>query len=309
MPQDTVQRALSGLGETNTTEYKETFNPDDTGSWCEIVKEIVAIANTGGGMILFGIDDDGQLSSQDLSPVLNVDPAEIVDQINKYTGRQFSGIQVDTVEEKGQLTAIWKISESQIPLVFTKTGNYHENGKPKKAFRRGAVYFRHGAKSEPATQDDLRDCIKRNIDRRRDAWLENIREVMEAPAGSQIQVVPPSDSGGQGEGAVRLVDESDSATPSRLVDPDETHPYRMTEVVDRVNQRLDEVEINQYDLVSMNKVHEIKENDVFCHDPKFGSTQYSKALVDWIVEQYEDDSDFFQKNRDAYYEMRHGSED
>ncbi|MFB6271926.1 MAG: RNA-binding domain-containing protein [Salinibacter sp.] len=309
MPQDAVQRALNGQGETNTTEYKETFDPDDTGSWCEIVKEIVAIANTGGGMILFGIDDDGQLSSQDTSPVLNVDPAEIVDQINKYTGRQFSGIQVDTVEEKGQLVAIWKISESPIPLVFTKTGNYHENGKPKKAFRRGAVYFRHGAKSEPATQDDLRDCIERNIDRRRDAWLENIREVMEAPAGSQIQVVPPSGSGGHSEGAVRLVDESGSATPSRLVDPDETHPYRMTEVVDRVNQRLEGVEINQYDLVSMNKVHEIKENDVFCHDPKFGSTQYSKALVDWIVEQYEDDSDFFQKNRDAYYEMRHGSDD
>jgi len=170
------------------------------------------------------------------------------------------------------------------------------------------VYFRHGAKSEPATQEDLRDCIERNIDRRREAWLENIREVMEAPAGSQIQVVPPTGAGNQEGDAVRLVGESGDATPSRLVNPDETHPYRMTEVVDRVNQRLDEVEINQYDLVSVNKVHNIKENDVFCHDPKFGSTQYSKALVDWIVEQYQDGSDFFQKNRDAYYEMRYGSE-
>jgi len=88
MSQDAVQRALTGQGESNTTEYKGTFDPDDTGSWCEIVKEIVAIANSGGGMILFGIDDDGQLSSQDTSRVLDVDPAEIVDQINKYTGRQ-----------------------------------------------------------------------------------------------------------------------------------------------------------------------------------------------------------------------------
>jgi len=46
---DLIQKALTAKRESKSVEFKETFDPTSPGDWCEVVKDIVAIANSGGG--------------------------------------------------------------------------------------------------------------------------------------------------------------------------------------------------------------------------------------------------------------------
>ena len=158
------------LAETATCEdsrvdFKSKFSPNlKARFWVEIVKDIVAFANTLGGVIVFGLMDDGSVSEHDCSTLLEFDPAKITDQVAVYTGTQFSQFTVTSVPRNGLLLPALVIEPSRIPMVFKKPGTYEvQPGRQKTAFSLGTIYFRHGAKSEPATQDDLRASFDREL--------------------------------------------------------------------------------------------------------------------------------------------------
>lgn len=54
-----LEKGLAAKRESKFVEFKESFDPKDSGDWCEIAKDIVAIANTGGGIILIGLSNVG----------------------------------------------------------------------------------------------------------------------------------------------------------------------------------------------------------------------------------------------------------
>lgn len=77
--------------------------------------------------------------------------------------------------------------------------------------------------------------------------------------------------------------------------PDTTHPYRQKDVVSAVNARLGgKCFINSYDVQCMRKVHKIDAKTEFYYKSKFASPQFSGAFVDWIVEEYEKNPQFFE---------------
>jgi predicted HTH transcriptional regulator len=84
-----LQKAASAKRENKRIEFIDRFDPKQTKDWCEIVKEIVAIANSGGGAIVIGVRNDGSPSTKNISAFLELDPARITDQIAKYTDEQF----------------------------------------------------------------------------------------------------------------------------------------------------------------------------------------------------------------------------
>lgn len=305
---DLIAKALAIECETHEIEFKKKFDTSSTQDWCEIVKDIVAIANSGGGVIVFGMDDKGNPLGENIENVLRLDPAKIVDKLNKYTDTSFAGFQIVEREKVGQIVAVLCISRSNIPLVFTKPGNYPvSGGRQKTAFSQGTIYFRHGAKSEPGTQDDIRKAVEREVEAQRDSWLSNIRKVVDAPIGSGVVLVPPEEEADDVfQMPIRVVSDDADAPKYRKVDFDETHPYRLKEVIERVNDKISGIEVNQYDIVSINSVHDTKQKEDFCHDPKYSTPQYSPLFVDWIVEQYEEDDRFFEKARKDYYDMRYG---
>ncbi|MFW6116765.1 MAG: RNA-binding domain-containing protein [bacterium] len=305
-----IQQAVSAEAETDEIEFKDRFETDLTQSWCEIVKDIVAIANSGGGVVVFGLDDQGKPAGEDISEILTLDPAHIVDKVDKYTGVQFANFRLIELEKEGHRIAALRIFGSAIPMIFLRPGTYPvSDRKQRSAFSRGTVYFRHGAKSEPGNQADLRQVIEKRINTRRELWLANIRKVVEAPSGSQLVVVPPDESRSKGaaEIPIRVVTEDKAALKYRKISPDVTHPYRQTEVLEEVSGRLgEEKQINRYDIQAVTAVHNVRENANFCHVPRYSSPQYSTAYVDWIIEQYEkSDTDFFEECRDRYYELRY----
>lgn len=298
-----INSALSASAETASIEFKESFNTDSAQDWAEIVKDIIAIANSGGGIIVFGLTDDGEPAGHDLTDLEALDSAKIADKIYKYTLVHFTDFLIHKCEKSGHRLVALIIRGVSIPIVFQKAGTYDVgDGKQKTAFSAGTVYFRHGAKSEPGTTEDLRRSFERYLESVRNNWLENIRQVVEAPLGSRIITLSPDSDGA----SLTFRPTYDPSAPAiGGLNPDHTHPYRMTELVEEINQRLpEETRINKHDVLCIRKLYDIDTNTTFHFSPKFGGHQYSLAFVNWIIEQFEQDAQFFERARREYYNRR-----
>lgn len=299
MESDLLDRCGSAKRESRRIDFKETFDPTRTGDWCEITKDIVAMANSGGGAIVFGVRNNGDLSDFNHSTVLSLDPAKITDRVAAYTGEQFSDFEVNETLRDGHKVAVLIVHEVDMPMVFTTAGNYDAGGgRQKVAFQNGTVYFRHGAKSEPGNSGDLRTMLEREVERRRKSWLSGIRKVVTAPRGHSIEVLAPGMfvSSSPEARPVRLVDDPHAELVRRL-DPDITHPYRQKELVVEVRRRLgSSPAFMAYDNQVIRKVYGINESrPEFFYCSKFGSPQYSQSYVDWIVGQFRKDPAFLVK--------------
>src|SRR5450432_1251723 len=88
------QSQLLFTSESAEQDFKAEFNPEITGEWCELIKDIVAMANSGGGRILIGVNDDGTPSHLDVAKVLALDLAPIVDRLYKYTDVHFANVTI-----------------------------------------------------------------------------------------------------------------------------------------------------------------------------------------------------------------------
>jgi hypothetical protein len=177
--------------ESSELDFKSTFNLKT--DWCEVIKDIVAMANSGGGRILIGVFDDGTPSKVDVSALLSVDLADVVNKIRAFTDVNFAALTIRAVEYSGVQIAEIAIQATPTPLVFGKPGNYtDENGKAQCAFRQGMLYVRHDPKSEPATSDDLRSIIDQKLEQQRRAMLSNLRQVIEAPTNAVVTVAVPA---------------------------------------------------------------------------------------------------------------------
>lgn len=282
-------------------DFKAGFDPSAAQDWCELLKDIVAMANSGGGLIVFGVNDDGSPATGDLKPVLAVDPATIADKIKRYTDQHFDGFSLNPSSRQGEPVLILEVAAAFLPIVFTNPGTYDVgSGKQKTAFARGTTYFRHGAKSEPGTTEDLRGALNRELDRVRSSWLDGITKVVTAPIGATISVLPAEVklTGAEGATGVRLVND-ESAPAFKAYRTDLLYPYRQKELVARVNALLEGTKVTPHDVHCVRKTHGVDARPNFFYKPQFSSPQYSEAFAEWMVGQYRADADFFSKAREA----------
>lgn len=288
--------------ESASIDFKSSFDPAVRADWCELIKDIVAMANSGGGCIVLGVDDNGVRSSWDSDKIAGLDPAQIEDQLGRFVEGMANHVVQQVLRRGTDDCPALIVRGVDVPRVFTNPGNYDKGGgKQTQAFAKGGLYFRHGAKSEPAEQSDLHTSIERAIDLVREKWLGNIRQVMEAPPGATVQLVT-SEVRASTDGAampIRIV--ADPSAPAyRVVNSDETHPYRQKELVVEVNGRLREMKINGFDVQCLRKTLGSQQSrpELF-HETKFGSKQYSAAFADLIVHGLESDPEFVSKAREA----------
>ncbi|WP_084695919.1 RNA-binding domain-containing protein [Arenimonas donghaensis] len=298
---EAIDKALKAKRESKHVEFKRSLDPSSAGEWCELIKDIVAMSNSGGGVIVVGLENNGSPSGASVDETVSLDHAVIVDKIRKYTGTQFDGIEIYEAQKIGRKIAVFEISPSKVPVVFSHVGTYEtEQKKQKNAFSVGQIYFRHGAKSEPGTSEDLRNAFDKYVDAIRREWLDGVKKVVKAPPGSAIavfagEVVESSDKSAT---PVRLVDDP-NAPGYRLIDQDKTYPYRQTELIRVVNAMLPQgVDINSRDLLSVRRVYKVDADLRYFHKPKFGTPQYSDEFANWLVQQHKVDNAFFQNARD-----------
>jgi hypothetical protein len=292
-----VDRAGSTKRESKSLDFKSKFDPASESDWLELIKDIVAMANSGGGIIVLGVYDNGQPAASDLSAVLELDPAIVTDKIFSCTGEHFDRIVIHEGRRSRHKVAVIQIEASDDPLVFVRHGSYTApNGNQKLAFNTGSVYFRHGAKSEPAVGKDLSSFINQRINRVRKGWLSGIRRVISAPPNAEIGIFERRSSDAQGGPArVRFTDDPSAPVFGKL-DTDVTHPFRQTELLAEVRKALPPgVSFSSHDFLAVRRVNNIDERTrpEFVHKPKFGTPQYSDELVTWLVDQGRRNAQFF----------------
>ncbi len=297
--------AASRTRESRTLDFKSSFDAADSGCWCEFIKDIIAFANSGGGVIIVGVNDDGTNSGFDVSTVLSIDPAVLTDKINSYTGYSFGDFEIHPVERSGVTVAAIVVGASTIPVLFTKPGEYERpRGTKKSAFAKGTVYFRHGAKSDPGSLTDMIEWREREIARIRKGWLGGIRQVVETPVDQQVSVV--RSAGNNQLQGVRIVGDP-TARAVRIEDPALHWPNRQADVIRQVKEALpDLVGFNGHDILCIKSqygITPISRPDYVLKPHQKASPQYSDAFVRWIIDQYAADQTFFTSARRHFNEM------
>jgi hypothetical protein len=221
--------------ESRLLDFKQAFDPGDTGDWCELIKDLVAMANTLGGYVIIGANDDGSSSLMSLKITPLVDQAVLVDKIGKYTDVQPGEANLRHYSYRGEERVIFHVAKEDLPIVFTKPGAYQIDAKTQKtAFSAGTIYFRHGSKSEPARQSDIQGSFEKLFTQRRREILTGVRKVVNAPSTHRVAILPKEfrvtdDPSAQ---AVRVTDDLDAPVVRGLIGRGE---YRS------VNEELDGV--------------------------------------------------------------------
>lgn len=302
--------ALARSTETADVDFKSEFDPGSLRDWLEILKDIAAFANSGGGLILVGLKDDGTPSGADISGLQSVDPADLGNRIHKYTGQHFAGVELLECEKSGHEVCAIRVSAVRVPIVFTRVGEFElPDAKKKTVFALGTVYFRHGAKSEPGTSDDLRKFLEGEIEVTRRSWLDGIAKVVEAPTVSRFAVLPAEGAPTGPAGSLPMQLTTDPGAPAYYAVPlDKTHPFRQKEVVREVNTRLaGRKAIIGHDVLCIRRVYSVQKEINFCYTQNFASPRYSQQFVDWIVSQYEANAAFFEQARIRFETLKGAS--
>lgn len=232
-----LHRAETGQRENRNLDFKSVFDPAAPADWCEIIKDMIALANSGGGAIVVGLNDDATSSGFDVRPLLDIDGADVTNRIQRYTGFQFADFELVPLVREGNSVVAIVVLAADVPIVFQKPGTYQvEDGRQKTAFSQGTVYFRHGSKSEPGCRDDLLRWRDEEVAARRKEWMRGVKQVIEAPRGSTFQVVAPRRA--QGEILDARIGNDPNALVVRLQNPEEAYPHRQSDVIRLVNERL-----------------------------------------------------------------------
>ena len=124
--------------ESERTEYKSQLVDD-------IYKEVIAFANTDGGVIYIGIDDHGNVTGID-----NVDET--------YT-RLTNGIR-DAIVPDVTMFVRYVLQESKVIQIEVGEGSYKPYYLKSKGMKPSGVYVRQGASSVPASPEQIRRMIK-----------------------------------------------------------------------------------------------------------------------------------------------------
>ena len=265
----------------------------------------MAFANSGGGVIVFGVLDDGTPSDFCADKLLKYDSSNFTTHVAKYTGYQLSDIEVIEIERAGHVCAALLVGAVDVPLVFAKPGTYEialNSGKAqqKNAFSVGTIYFRHNSKSEPGNRDDLIAWRDAEIAKHRQTWLTGIRKVVAFGADEAIAVIAAKSI--PLDGTVSAVVATNDPTMPRFFPKNagEIWPLRQKELIEEVNKRLPPGhKMTSHDVTCLKGMFNLFEEhpELACKPHKLASPQYSKALVDFLVDEHQKDPTLFHRAR------------
>jgi Putative DNA-binding domain len=301
--------AAVAMKEARQLDFKREWDLGSAASWCEVIKDVAALANSGGGVIVFGVEDDGRASGADGGPIFALDQADITNRMFKYTNHQFADFEIARVERGGVELPALIVAPSDVPIVFTKPGTYDVGeGKQKTAFAQGTVYFRHGAKSEPGNRDDLARWRDRELTKHRRSLMQGMRKVVEAPPDHSVVVVPAGvvKSTDLATVAARITTDP-SAAKVAVHNTDALWPYRQKEFLKIVQPRLPKgVRVGPYDLQCVNqRIKVLADHPEFAHKPhKLASPQYNDAYADWLVAQAVANPKYFEECRREHHQPK-----
>ena len=265
----------------------------------ELLKDVAAMANSGGGVIVLGRNADGSDAGWDAS----LDRTEMIEAFVPFVGERFDDFSVVEASTNGSRFAVIIVPPRSARSSRLREGRYvHRRGsrarrRPSPRERSTSGTARAAPREPRATCSDSSHTSSTTND---GAGRGTYARWRQRPRDAQVLVVKPR----QGTlPEVRVVDDPNAPTLART-DFDLTHPYRQTEVVRTINERVGRKLVSGYDVQCVRKVYDIADRPEFFHQPKFGSPQYSEAFVSWLVAEWRKDPEFFGKAKAVVHPKR-----
>jgi hypothetical protein len=137
--------------EDDAIEFKERLDWENPEAQKKYLKEIVALSNSGGGYLIFGVNDvTGEILG--LNEITSVDLKLITDQLQKHFVPSIE-ISARTYEYEGKaLFLIYAYEFKEVPAVCIREGHDLKNG---------SLYWRYSGKAEPIKGSDLHLLLSR----------------------------------------------------------------------------------------------------------------------------------------------------
>ncbi|MEK3782640.1 ATP-binding protein [Paenibacillus sp. FSL R5-0810] len=140
--------------ENNKWDYKRDIHINPNNSFANLLKDILAFANSGGGWLVLGVDDDCSIQGVENK----IDPTSLGQKILSITGEQIifdlNYYTIHTESEK--IVGLLYLYDSEKILV-SPVDFYNDKGKP--IVSENTVYYRRNASSIKANIDDLNSLI------------------------------------------------------------------------------------------------------------------------------------------------------
>lgn len=214
--QEAIGQLIAHREEDLHVDYKESFDPGEEKQWHGITTDCMAFANTIGGYIVFGITD-GDFSIVGLSETATealVNTNMIMQKLNRYVSPPFSQIRTKMHNtEEGKTIVVMFIPESKGKThVFVKDVSYkYPSGETKQIAHAGMIFIRRSATNHVMGPDDLDFILNRRIDYYKDAILDKIAKVVNAPAEHQLLIFDPEAKSPRSNSY--FISDSDDAVP------------------------------------------------------------------------------------------------
>jgi hypothetical protein len=177
-------------------DLKRSFDDQSPKALLDLVKDVVSIANTGGGRLIYGRTDTEVIGLTE-SAKNALDGAKVADLVDKYVAPFSVQISHEVQEpEPGKFAVLISIEPASSPLVISQDGGWRAPGEKhdKVVLRKGDIWVRHSSKNEHATFEDLRGWLMVARSSERAAIFERMAMLVNLPEGSSLEVVTKSGS-------------------------------------------------------------------------------------------------------------------
>jgi hypothetical protein len=182
---------MENSGEGKHLDLKISFDQESEKAKVDLVKNLVALANAGGGSIVYGRDETATPGIGDDTRQA-LDSARLMDLVTKYIRPSQIGIShsVEVVGDGRYLLTI-SVDAAEYPMVMSRKGDWKgsDSKKDRPLFVVGDIWTRHGSKTERISFEDLREWIEQKLSAERNSILSRIATLVNLPEGAEIQVV------------------------------------------------------------------------------------------------------------------------
>lgn len=180
--------ALLRVGiESESLEFKRTWDPNARGDVIELAKDFAAMESLPeGGYIVVGADDDGNASGTFAGTArADFDEQRVRSKLSAVLGEPL-GIDVALHDWAGDPYLVIGVRPHPDGFrIMNQAGNYQINGKTKSLWSEGDVFVRRGTSSVKWSQHDVRAILERIVAIRKEAWRVDIQASAPAsPAAS-----------------------------------------------------------------------------------------------------------------------------
>jgi hypothetical protein len=172
-------------------EFKAQFAGDNE-AWLNLLRQIVGFTNAGGGIIVFGINNQNQRVGLEASIVAELDPANIINKLQRYAPNASVPTAYIEILYYQKRYGILFIGKSARLLVFDKAGNVTiGSGKSRTLIQPGVVYVRGEGLTREARQIEIDRLVSDRIAEGLTAFLARIERVAALPPGNELLARKP----------------------------------------------------------------------------------------------------------------------